>query len=70
MTTKMCDELRAELARLGWNPAQVERYMNWGRRVSGSPSSIELERNGKTHSFGDPCVVVHGGGQAAIVRMG
>ena len=64
-TTKMNEELRTELLRLGWkNPDS----MAWGRRVSGDMHGATLERCGVVKYYAGPFTSVRGGDQIAIVR--
>lgn len=67
MTTEMNEALRSELVRNGWDP---EKVLSWGRRVSGSPGHLRLEREGQEKSYFSPFVAIQVAGQAAIVRFG
>jgi hypothetical protein len=65
-TITMSPALREKLIALGWKPERV----TWGRRVSGSPHGMTLERDGKERYHLGPFVPVHAGDQSAIVRWG
>lgn len=67
-TVEMNPELRAELIRLGWE-AQLDRLI-WGRRVSGDPYGVTIERDGRVEHYSGPLTAVRGGDQIAIVRFG
>jgi hypothetical protein len=63
-TTEMSPALREALIAKGWNPDNV----CWGRRVSGSPHGMTLERDGVERYHSGPFVPIHADGQSAIVR--
>jgi hypothetical protein len=65
-TTEMSPALRDALIAKGWKPERV----TWGRRVSGSPHGMTLERNGVEKYYPGPFVSVQRDGQSAIVRWG
>lgn len=65
-TTEMSPALREALIAKGWNPDNA----CWGRRVSGSPHGMALERDGVERYHSGPFVPVHAGDQSAIVRWG
>ncbi len=65
-TTTMTPALREKLISKGWKPECVA----WGRRVSGSPHGMTLEREGVERYYSGPFVPVHAGDQSAIVRWG
>jgi hypothetical protein len=65
-TTEMTSALRDALTAKGWDPQRV----TWGRRVSGSPHGVTLERNGVETYHQGPFVAIYRDGQSAIVRWG
>lgn len=66
-TTIMDQSLRTALEEKGWNPNFIGV---WGRRVSGDPSGVEIERGGKTVYYDGPFSCIRAGDQIAIVRFG
>ena len=64
MTKTMNAALRGALIAKGWDPERVV----WGRRVSGDPYGVELEKDGKYYYYDGPFQTVRAGDQCAIVR--
>jgi hypothetical protein len=63
----MNNELRSQLAKLGWNPDKVV----WGKKLGGSPSHLTLLLpNGKERTEFSPITTVTAGDQVAVVRWG